>query len=291
MIAVICLHPAIDRTLELGSRLAVGDLNRAVRVFERAGGKGVNVASVLVSLGAEACVILPTAGSNGSKLEHLLQKQNISSFVLSVDGETRECQAILDGTEATEINESGPNLTPSDLLKLEALIPASARVVVLSGSLPPGLNMLEFGAFVKRLSARHKLVVDTSGAALKVALENGAYLVKPNQSELEQLGLSSFEIFEKFGTRVLHSKGANGLEYVGTEGTLVQTSSEIKVLNPVGAGDATLAGFLFSLERGKSIQDALRYASACGAAACLELTAGVVKLENIETLLGVVVHA
>ncbi len=290
MIAVICLHPAIDRTLELGASFVVGGLNRAARVFERPGGKGVNVAAVLASLGAEACVILPVAGNNGLKLEHLLQKQNISSSKLIVAGETRECQAILDDTETTEINEFGPKLTPSDLLELEALIPASARFVVVSGSLPPGLDVLEFGAFVKRLSSQYRVVVDTSGAALKVALENNAYLIKPNQTELEQLALTAKEIFERFGTQVLHSKGANGLEYVGTEGAFIQSSSKIEVLNPVGAGDATLAGFLFGLNRGKSIQDSLRYASACGAAACLELTAGVVKLENIERFLGVV-HA
>jgi tagatose 6-phosphate kinase len=290
MIAIICLHPSIDRTLELASPLEVGGLNRSTRVSERPGGKGVNVASVLTSLGAEACVILPVAGANGLKLEGLLQKQDISSLKLSVPGETRECQAILDGGQVTEINESGPSLAPSDLLKLEALIPSSARFVVLSGSLPPGLSVLEFGAFVKRLSARHKLVVDTSGAALKIALENNAYLIKPNETELEQLGLSPKEIFEQFGTRVLHSKGAHGLEYVGEEGSFFQASSQIKALNPVGAGDATLAGFLFKLERGESIQNALRFASACGAAACFELTAGVVKLEQIESFLGVV-HA
>jgi 1-phosphofructokinase family hexose kinase len=290
MIAVICLHPAIDRTLELSSRLTLGGLNRAARVFERAGGKGVNVAAVLTSLGAEACVILPIAGNNGLKLGDLLQKQNISSFKFIVPGETRECQAILDGTEPTEINESGPSLKPGDLLELEELIPTSARFVVLSGSLPPGLGLLEFGDFVKRLGTRYRLVVDTSGAALKVALENNGYLVKPNETELKQLALSPKDIFEKFGTRVLHSKGAKGLEYIGAEGQFVQASSKIEVLNSVGAGDATLAGFLFSLECRKSIQDSLRFANACGAAACLELTAGVVKLENIEGFLGVV-HA
>lgn len=290
MIAVMCLHPSIDRTLELALPLEVGGLNRAVKVFERAGGKGVNVGSVLGSLGAEVCVILPVAGTNGLKLENLLQKQNISNFKLVVPGETRECQAILDGAQVTEINESGPRLDPSDLAKLEALIPASARFVVLSGSLPPGLKALEFGAFVRRLSVDYQVVVDTSGAALKVALENGAYLIKPNETELEQLGLRAKEIFQQFNTRVLHSKGADGLEYVGEEGSFFQTSSKIEVINPVGAGDATLAGFLFGLNRGRSIQDSLRYASVCGAAACLEPVAGVVNPLNIESLLGVV-HA
>jgi tagatose 6-phosphate kinase len=290
MIAVICLHPAIDRTLELASPLEMGGLNRAAKVFERAGGKGVNVAAVLTSLGAETCVILPMAGRNGLKLEDLLQKQNISSFKITVPGETRECQAIVAGGQVTEINESGPSLETGDLLKLEALIPDRTRLVVVSGSLPPGLSVLEFGALVKRLSTAYKVVVDTSGAALKIAFENGAYLIKPNTQELEQLGLSPKEIFAQYGIRVLHSKGAEGLEYVGDEGTFLQTSSKIKVVNPVGAGDATLAGFLFSLERGRSIQNALHFASACGAAACLEPVAGVVNLVNLEKLLGVV-HA
>ncbi len=290
MIAVICLHPAIDRTLELSSSFAVGRLNRAVRVFERPGGKGVNVALVLRILGAKVCLILPVAGNNGLKLEQLLQKQNISNFVLSVPGETRECQAILDGLQTTEINESGPSLEPDDLRKLEALIPETTTTVVLSGSLPPGLSLLEFGHWVKNLSSRYRVVVDTSGAALKVALENNAYLIKPNQTELEDLALMPKEIFEKFGTRVLHSKGADGLEYIGTEGSFSQPSSQIKVVNPVGAGDATLAGFLFKLEHNEPIQEALRFASACGAAACLELTAGVVNLEHVESLLEVI-HA
>ncbi len=290
MIAVICLHPAIDRTLELAAPLEVGGLNRAIRVFERAGGKGVNVASVLSSLKAKACVILPVAGANGLKISQLLQKQNISSSVTSVVGETRECQAILDGGLPTEINESGPSLERGDLVKLEALIPESSGWVVLSGSLPPGLSLLEFGGFVKRLSSRYRLVVDTSGAALKIALENGAYLIKPNESELLQLALSPTEIWEKFGTRVLHSQGANGLEYIGTEGRFFQASSQIKVLNPVGAGDATLAGFLYSLERNEPIKNALRFASACGAAACLEPVAGVVNPLNIHAFLEVI-HA
>lgn len=287
MIAVICLHPSIDRTLELNSPIIVGGLNRAAKVWERAGGKGVNVASVLTGLGAEVSVTLPTAGSNGLKLRRLLQSQDILSFVLSVAGETRECQAILVGGQTTEMNESGPSLTKDDLVLLEELIPERTPWVVLSGSLAPGLSMFDFGKWVKRLSTRHKVVVDTSGEALKVALENGAYLIKPNDDELEGLGLSPTEIYKKFGTNVLHSRGENGLEYVGKEGHFKQAAFKINVLNPVGAGDATLAGFLFGLVRGEKPKAALRFASACGAAACLEPVAGIVKFEHLNQLLGV----
>ena len=209
MIAVICPHPAIDRTLTLPMPLEVGGLNRASVVGERAGGKGVNVASVLSLLGAKSCAILPLAGANGQKLQQLLQKQNISSFEISVPGETRQCQAMLcQGFLPTEINESGPNLEPGDLTRLEELIPDSVSWLVLSGSLAPGLTALEFGAWVGRLSQRFRVVVDTSGAALRAALERGAYLIKPNSLELEQLGMgATFLSFRPGGSaRPLHSE-------------------------------------------------------------------------------------
>ncbi len=291
MIAVICLHPSIDRTLELSQPLEVGGLQRTVRVWERAGGKGVNVAAVLAALGGEAQVILPVAGANGAKLGQLLERQGVSSLTLEVAGETRECQAILDGgAHPTEINESGPALGEDDLARLERLIPDDASWVVLSGSLAPGLSAAAFGAWVGRLSARFQTAVDSSGAALAAALENGANLVKPNSSELAWLGLAGLgytphELWAKYRARVLHSRGADGLEYVGPEGELQQSAFSIKVISPVGAGDATLAGFLLALERGEAVPEALRLANACGAAACLESVAGVVNPERVRALL------
>jgi tagatose 6-phosphate kinase len=285
MIAVICLHPAIDRTLELNVSLEVGGLNRIAQVWERPGGKGVNVASVLAGLGVNAPVILPVAGFNGAKLTGLLRQQNIPSITLPVAGETRECQALLDGgAQPTEINESGPSLEQSDLVRLEGLIPAGTDLVVLSGSLAPGLTPADFGAWVKTLGSRFQVVVDSSGAALHAAIQNGAWLVKPNDHELEGLGLTALQIFQRYGTRVLHSRGASGLAYIG-EVQHSQPACEIAALNPVGAGDATLAGFLFSLERGDTIRAALHFASACGAAACLEPVAGVVNQERLKQLL------
>jgi 1-phosphofructokinase family hexose kinase len=285
MIAVICLHPAIDRTLELHTALGVGSLNRIAQVWERPGGKGVNVASVLAGLGVDVPVILPVAGFNGAKLTGLLKQQNISSIKLPVAGETRECQALLaGGSQPTEVNESGPSLEVADLVRLEGLIPAGTDLLVLSGSLAPGLTPADFGVWVKKLSSKFRVVVDSSGAALKAAIQNDAWLVKPNDGELEGLGLTALQIFQRYGTRVLHSRGAAGLEYIG-EVHHSQPACEIAALNPVGAGDATLAGFLFSLERGDPIQAALRFASACGAAACLEPVAGVVDGARLKQLL------
>jgi 1-phosphofructokinase family hexose kinase len=285
VIVTICLHPAIDRTLELSDSLEAGGVNRTTRVHERAGGKAINVAAVLTTLGAECLAITVRAGFNGVKLEALLDRQGIKHKTLEVNGETRECQAIISGVHPTEINESGPSLHARDLLELERLIPRETTWVIVSGSLPPGIALTDFSAWLRHLQARFQVAVDTSGAALRAALEVGVSLIKPNTAELDQLCLSASEIFEKYGVNVLHSRGAHGLEYVGKEGQYSQASARIRLINPVGAGDATLAGFVFALEQNQTISDALTMACACGAAACLEPVAGVISRSKVEDML------
>ena len=286
VIVCICLHPAIDRTLELATPLEPGRLQRTVRVLERAGGKGVNVASVMQQLGAEALAVLPVAGGNGARLQRMLEADGIPNRALRVAGETRETQTILDGTgHPTEVYESGPVLTAGDLTRLEALIPSNARWLIVSGSLAPGLSPIDFQAWLRGLRARFRVAVDTSGAALLAALEAGVNLVKPNSAELKQLGTTASDAFMRYGVSVLHSRGADGLEYVGPEGHIRQTAFRVDAINPVGAGDATLAGFVLSLERGERIECALRHATACGAAACLEPTAGAISPERVRTFL------
>jgi tagatose 6-phosphate kinase len=285
VIVTICLHPAIDRTLELGNLLEAGGVNRTVRVHERAGGKAINVAAVLTTLGAECLAITVRAGFNGAKLEALLDRQGIKHKTLEVIGETRECQAIISGDHPTEINESGPSLYARDLIELERLIPRDTSWVIVSGSLPPGIVLNDFSAWLRHLQARFQVAVDTSGAALRTALEVGVSLIKPNTMELEQLGMGEHEVFEKYGVNVLHSRGAEGLEYVGLEGQFSHDATRIRLINPVGAGDATLAGFVFALEQNQSVVDALQMAVACGAAACLEPVAGVISRSKVEDLL------
>jgi tagatose 6-phosphate kinase len=285
MIVTICLHPAIDRTLELSDSLEVGVVNRTVRVHERAGGKAINVAAVLTTLGAECLAITVRAGRNGHKLEALLERQGIRHKTLEVDGETRECQAIISGDHPTEINESGPSLYARDLLELERLIPRETTWVIVSGSVPPGIALNDFSVWLRHLQARFQVAVDTSGSALRAALEVGVKLIKPNTTELEQLGLTAQEVFEKFGVKVLHSRGELGLEYVGSEGYHQQNAMRIELINPVGAGDAALAGFVFALEQNQSVQDALKMACACGAAACLEPVAGVISQDRVRKML------
>lgn len=286
MIVTLTLHPAIDRTLWLASPLRPHALHRTVRVEERAGGKGLNVAGVLRELGQEVLAVTVKAGLNGERLERLLERQGLPHRLLEVPGETRECQTLIDGGDhPTDVYEGGPALTPGHLEQLRELLPP-LDTLVLSGSLSPGLSAEDFAAWLHALKPLGRVVVDSSGAALRAALEAGVHLVKPNQHELEALGLSAQEVWERYGVRVLLSKGAEGLEYLGPEGHRRQAAAAVRAVNPVGAGDACLAGFVGAQERGKPLQEALAAAAACGAACAEEPVAGRVRPGRVLELCG-----
>ena len=259
---------ALDRTLELSGALTPEALHRVGRVREVAGGKGVNVARALRTLGAEVTVAGFLGGFNGQKFRHLLAQEGLTGLFGGVEGETRECHILLDGrVHPTEVYENGPFVTPDDLRDLAERLPEGRLIV--SGSLPRGLTADAFRAFLRELP--HKPVVDSSGEALRAALEAGVALVKPNRAELGSLLPVSGEgvaearlLYGRYGVPILLSLGAKGAAYVA-EQTLVVPAPEVEVRNPVGSGDCLLAAFVWARTEGWSLEDALRLGVAAGA--------------------------
>ncbi len=292
-IVTICLHPSIDRVLRLTAPLEAHGLNRAeAAALEKAGGKGINVAGVLQALTKPVLALSVRAGFNGQRLLQLLERQGHEFFLLELSGETRECLCILDdAAHPTEINELGPNIEAKHLEALSARIPADTARVIVSGSLPPGLEAAAFGAWLTALARQWTVIVDSSGLGLQLALEAGVNMVKPNRAELQALALSSNDVWQRYGVRVLCSLGADGLHYQHANAIWQQAALPVKVLNPVGAGDAALAGFVAAELDGLPTPDCLALAVACATAACQEMQAGVVKREKIENFLAQIVPA
>lgn len=264
---------ALDRTLTLNSPLTPENLHRVGKTSEVAGGKGVNVARTLRVLGAEVTVTGFLGGFNGHKFRHLLTQEGLTGVFGEVEGETRECHILLDGrSHPTEVYEGGPLVTAGDWRLLIERLPAAQLII--SGSLPAGLAPDTFGKLLQELP--HKPVVDSSGHALRVALEAGVALVKPNLAELQSLlsvsnnSVSSNGIteagtlYDVYGVPILLSLGAAGAAYVAEE-TLIVSAPKIQVLNPVASGDCLLAAFVWARAEGWSLLDALRLGVAAGA--------------------------
>lgn len=266
MLIPLTLNPAIDRLLRLDRPLTSGELHRVRELREQAGGKGVNVARALRALGAEVRAAGVLAGMNGQKFAALLAAEGLAGELTYAErGETRECQIVLGAGHPTEINEAG---APHDPVALARLLAACAgHTLALCGSLPPQLPLEDFAALIRE---QRPAAVDTSGPALRTALEAGARLLKPNEAELlEVAGSASLEaaqrLHERFGSRLLVTRGAQGAWLVGGACWTAQ-APQVQVMNPVGAGDCTLAGYLWAEAQGLPEGEALAWAVACGSA-------------------------
>lgn len=260
MIVTLTANPSVDRTLEL-DRLEVGEVNRAAATHLHAGGKGINVSRVLVGAGVPTLAVLPAGGSDGDLLVRLLGEQGVAAAAVPVRGETRSNITLVESSGATtKVNAPGPELGADEV---DALLDAvrvrlvGARMVVAAGSLPAGTDEV----FLDRLAdlaadAGVPLALDTSGAPLAHAVRHGRLaIVKPNDEELGELVgrelvtvgdvLDAAREVIALGTRtVLVSLGAHGALLVDAERSWWAGGDPLVPASTVGAGDATLAGYL-----------------------------------------------
>ncbi|MFI6151251.1 1-phosphofructokinase family hexose kinase [Kitasatospora sp. NPDC051170] len=289
MILTVTLNAALDVTYEV-DRLLPGASHRVERVHERAGGKGINVARVLAALGRPAAVTGLAGGATGSLLRQELHAAGLRDDLVAVAGDSRRTVTVVsraDG-EATVFNQPGPRSQPSEWAAFRAhyaRLVEEAEVVVLAGSLPPGLPQDAYAQLVTAAArAGATTVVDASGAALLAALAAGPDVVKPNAAELaEATGRPGIEdgvdTLRLLGARaVVLSRGPDGLHAVTPEGRWRSAPPRRLAGNPTGAGDACVAALAAGLADGAGWPELLREATALSAAAVLRPVAGEVDL-------------
>lgn len=290
MILTVTANPSVDRTVEIPGPFSRGEVLRARSVRSQPGGKGINVSRVVAGAGLDTLALLPARA--GDRLLVELDAVHLNYQAVPVDDEVRINLTIAepDGM-TTKINESGAALRASVLTQLTELIVASAgdaQWVALCGSLPPGVPADWYATVAGRLqSAGTHVAVDTSGPPLTAVVGARPALLKPNAFELAELtgddGAAleasaqagdvapatgaARALAERTGGAVLTTLGAAGaLLTVGSD-TWFATPPRIAVRSTVGAGDASLAGYLIAQQRGDDPAQRLRTAVAYGSAA------------------------
>jgi 1-phosphofructokinase len=281
MIVTVTPNPSLDRTYEVPS-LARGEVLRAT--FDRVdpGGKGVNVSRAVAAAGRRTIAVLPLGGPEGALLSRLLTEQGIEAAGVEIEGRTRINISVAepDGT-LTKINAAGPHLTPAEseaLLDTVRTRSEGADWIACCGSLPRGLAPAWYAELVARAHrAGARIALDTSGPSLIAALRERPDVVKPNAEELAQAvgrplltigdAVKAAEELRTMGAgAVLASLGADGQLLVEETGAYYGHADVPvgAVRSNVGAGDASLAGFLAAGGTGAA---ALALAVAHGAAA------------------------
>ena len=118
MIYTVTINPAIDYVVRLDAPLEVGEVNRAQGEDCVLGGKGINVSGVLAELGCKSVALGFVAGETGAWLERGVQLSGLKTrFIRLPDGMTR-INVKVKGAKETEINGSGPNITPEAMQAL-----------------------------------------------------------------------------------------------------------------------------------------------------------------------------
>lgn len=301
MIYSITLNPCLDRNIYI-PEVKLGGVNRIAREVKFSGGKGIDASKVLTKLGAKNINLGFKGGFEGRELEGMLINKGLELDFIPISQDTRTNIIIHDialGTETT-FNARGPRIRPDEITALMEKIrnlDHKPSYFILSGSLPPGVTSEVYKEII-RIGRKKGAVVafDSSGEALKTGLESAPNIIKPNLSEFQELvgeDLVSMEDIIHKGRSVLEMGVEILLVSLGKEGMLMVTRDEvflavpppIKVQSCVGAGDSSLAGFVFNHSRGESLDNCLKGGVAAGTATCSCMGPSICRKEDYYSML------
>jgi len=281
----VTFSPCIDKTTSVQDFIPEKKLRCAPPVYE-AGGGGINVSRALSKLGGTSTAIYPSGGSTGTLIDRLLAKDKVHAKVVHAVNETRENFIVVEEASGNQYRFGIPGtpLAEHEWKELISNLEEENEVdyIVASGSLPQGVPLDVYGriaAIAKNKKAR--FIVDTSGEALKYAINEGVFLVKPNLNELGTLTgkpvASAAQIIdaakqiisEKNCYAVVVSMGSAGAVFVSDQYAEKILVPKVDVKSTVGAGDSMVAGIVLYLSLGKDLYEAVQYGLACGTAATM----------------------
>ena len=277
----ICLSPGFQRSVVIDS-LALGEVNRLTSAIVDAAGKGVNVCRVLQRLGIEA-FCLAQGGSNADELMALAGQEGLDLRLIPSSGRLRTCTSIVEtsisaGRRVTELVEPSSAVDESCVNTLSETLAAmlpSASALVIAGSMAPGYP----AGYPARLAGMARefgvpVLLDLQGPALLDAIAAGPALVKINLAEFaatflpQRFGggehggvLAQAQLSPEIIKAVADVSRAHAASFVLTRGArsimlvrdgdvrvipVLPVAAE-KIINPIGSGDAFLAGMLAQL--------------------------------------------
>jgi 1-phosphofructokinase family hexose kinase len=301
MIYTVTLNPAVDREMTVDA-IAFDTVLRALEWRVDCGGKGFNVARMLKSLGTSSVALGFAAGKSGEMLNDKLQSLGIETAFVWVDGETRTNVSIVsaENGQYVKANEPGPTINEAGLAQLAQKtrdLVQAGDWWVLAGSLPPGVEPGYYTELITIIqSAGAKVFLDTSDEALRQNCGAKPLLVKPNDEEAHALtGLPvntpaeiaavGMAISAMGPASVVISLGKVGAVLVEKGKAWLAASPKIVAANPIGAGDSMVAGIVWGLSQGDSMQDALCKGIACGAATASQKGTSVGSRDQVNDLL------
>lgn len=280
MICTVTFNPSLDYIVRVDD-MRLGAINRTTYEQVLPGGKGVNVSIVLGNLGHASRALGFVAGFTGDELVRLCAEAGVDCDFIRVERGMTRVNVKVKSAEETELNGMGPQMGEEDVEVLLARTDAlgAGDTLVVSGSVPACLPHDMYERVMERVAPRGvRVVVDAERDLLTRTLPLGPFLVKPNNHELGDIfgvELRTRDEVVPYAWRLQEMGAANVLvSMAGEGGVLVAETGEVfqspaakgTVVNSVGAGDSSVAGFLAGLAETGSYEAAFRMALATGSA-------------------------
>lgn len=280
MIYTITFNPALDYIMNVRDCRS-GEVNRTESEKLLAGGKGINVSTVLKNLGVSNTALGFISGFTGREIVRILDEMGVGNDFIELDNGFSRINVKIKSNEETEINGLGPVITESALNilydKLDGL--KEGDILVLAGSIPPSLPDTIYCDIMQKFEGKNiKIVVDATKDLLVNVLKYKPFLIKPNNHELGEIFGAELKTREEvipyakkmheMGARnVLISMAGEGAVFIGEDGSEYESEApKGKVVNSTGAGDSMVAGFIAGYIENNDFHHALKMGLSAGSA-------------------------
>ncbi|WP_096785199.1 1-phosphofructokinase family hexose kinase [Rhodobacter sp. CZR27] len=303
-ILTLTLNPAIDLAADV-PEVRPGIKLRCTEPRVDPGGGGLNVSRAIRILGGQSTAFVALGGNLGGRLAALVAAAGIEMVAFAGPGETRESLTVTETSTGQQFRFMLPG-APWSRTRVEAALARIDRavpeggMVVLSGSLPPGVPA-DFPAMVSNLlGQRAKLLVDTSGAPLAHLAAGGvpdldilrmddteaaSLAGHPLEGLTETADFASHLVSRGVAECVIIARGPDGSVLADARGRWHSRSAPVALVSAVGAGDTFVGAFVLAMARGEPPEVALAHGVAGAAAAVMTEATELCHRNDFESLL------
>lgn len=302
MFLTLTANSALDRILFI-EEFVSGKTMRTGDYLDAIGGKGLDVSVVQQNFHIDTFALAFIAGYNGKQLAQMVDQAGIPSELVWVEGETRISHIIVETHQRihSHIVTSGYSVNDEDcgrfITAYQGLLP-KAEWVIGAGTLPNGAPR-DLYAEITRLAheAGKPVLIDCFGPPANSAIRSRPTIMKMNRHELavtfslpsstiDEIRQSAGTLRAKYDLNTLVvTLGEDGVLAVTKEGSWRAFGPRQVEVNGTGAGEAVSAVLPWRLSLGDPLPEALRWASAAGAATVLSKASAEVHLTDFDRLL------